>query len=121
MPVWNFEDQINDKMKMVVGIATDGGTPRSNNYTLGGGSAFASGITNTDSFGKPQLVLNKAYAVYTPNSMITLTVGKMDNPIWEAGGASFFWDPDITPEGGSITIQKKLSDFNHAVCSRNNL
>ena len=32
----NFEDQINDKVKVVVGIATDRGTPRSNNYTFGG-------------------------------------------------------------------------------------
>ncbi len=108
----NFEDQINDKFKVVVGIATDGGSPRSNNYTLGGnGASGSTGITNSDTFGKPKLVLNKAYAVYTPNNVITAMVGKMDNPIWEAGGASFLWDPDLTPEGGSILIQKKLNDY----------
>ena len=106
----NFEDQINDKVKVVVGIATDGGTPRSNNYTFGG-QTTKSGITNLDDFGKPQLVLNKAYAVYTPNNMITMMGGKLDNPIWEPGNASFLWDPDITPEGGSIQIQKKLNDY----------
>jgi len=108
----NFEDQINDKVKVVVGIATDGGTARSNNYTLGGStSASKDGISNLDTFGKPQIVLNKAYAVYTPNDKITIMGGKLDNPIWEAGGASFFWDPDITPEGGSIQVQKKLNDY----------
>jgi hypothetical protein len=107
----NFEDQINDKVKLVVGIATGGGTARSNNYTLGGASANKDGVTNQDSFGKPEIILNKAYAVYTPNDMITVMGGKMDNPIWEPAGASFFWDPDITPEGGSIQVQKKLNDY----------
>ena len=108
----NFEDQINDKVKIVVGIATDGGSSRSNNYTLGGStSANKDGITFADSFGKPALILNKAYAVYTPNDKITMMAGKLDNPIWEPANASFFWDPDITPEGGSIQVQKKINDY----------
>ena len=108
----NFEDQINDKVKIIAGIATDGGSARSNNYTFGGSkSSSATGITNADSFGKPQLVLNKAYAVYTPNDKITVMAGKLDNPIWEPANASFFWDPDITPEGGSIQVQKKINDY----------
>jgi len=108
----NFEDQINDKLKFVVGIATDGGTARSNNYTLGGStSTNKDNATFADSFGKPSLILNKAYVVYTPASWLTLEGGKMDNPIWEPAGASFFWDPDITPEGGSIQLQKKLNDY----------
>jgi len=61
------------------------------------------------------VVLNKAYAVYTPASWATLMGGKMDNPIWEPGpggaGSSFFWDPNITPEGGSIQLQKKLNSY----------
>ena len=108
----NFEDQINDKIKLIVGIATDGGTARSNNYTLGGStSANKDGITFADSFGKPALILNKAYAVYTPNDMITVMGGKMDNPIWEPNNSSFFWDPDITPEGGTIQLQKRINDY----------
>ena len=112
VPVLNFEDQVNDKVKVVVGIATDGGTARSNNYTLGRKHlSQQTGISNVDAFGKPEIVLNKAYAVYTPNSMITVMGGKLDNPIWEPAGASFFWDPDITPEGGTIQLQKKLNDY----------
>ena len=108
----NFEDQVNDKLKIVVGIATDGGTARSNNYTLGGStSTNKDGVTFADSFGKPEVILNKAYAVYTPASWATIMGGKMDNPIWEPANASFFWDPDITPEGGSVQLQKKLNDY----------
>ena len=43
--------------------------------------------------------------------MITVMGGKMDNPIWEPANASFFWDPDITPEGGAVQIQKKINDY----------
>jgi len=105
----NIEDQINDKVKVVVGIATDGGSSRSNNYTFGGQSNSGEGITNTDDFGKPAIVLNKAYAVYTPASWATLIGGKMDNPVWEPD--TFLWDDDFTPEGGSIQLQKKLNDY----------
>ncbi|MDE2223641.1 MAG: putative porin [Candidatus Omnitrophica bacterium] len=101
----NVEDQINDKVKVIVGIATDGGIPRSRNYTFGG---------NPD-FGTQGIVLNKAYAVYTPNKMVTLEAGKMDNPIWEPGpggpGGSLFWDPNLTPEGGSIQLEKKVNKY----------
>ena len=52
----NFEDQINDKVKVVVGIATDGGNlPCSNNVILLAVVRPASkdGVTNLDTFGKP--------------------------------------------------------------------
>jgi hypothetical protein len=105
----NFEDQVNDKVKVVVGIATDGessgfpGNDRSNNITLGGNA----GTEGT--FNKSALVLNKAYAVYTPTSFLTLMGGQMDNPIWEP--ASLLWDPDITPTGGVVQLQKRLNDY----------
>ena len=105
----NFEDQVNDKLKVIVGIATNGensvspGNARSNNITFGGNNG-AEG-----SFNKPSVIWNKAYAVYTPASWATLMGGKMDNPIWEP--ASLLWDPDITPEGGAIQFQKKLNDY----------
>ena len=105
----NVEDQINDKVRVIFGIATNGensagaGNPRSNNVTFGGNGG-AEG-----SFNKPTAVINKAYAVYTPASYLTLIGGKMDNPIWEP--ASLLWDPNITPEGGAIQLQKKLNDY----------
>ena len=105
----NVEDQINDKMKVIVGIATNGesgtfpGNGRSNNITFGGNAS------GEGSFNKSSLVLNKAYAVYTPASWATLMGGQMDNPIWEPG--SLLWDPDITPVGGAVQLQKRLNDY----------
>jgi len=110
----NVEDQINDKIKVVFGLATEGGkdngslaNSRSNNVTFGGNSGGVG--DNNGTFSKPYVAINKAYAVYTPNQYITLTGGKMDNPIWEP--ASLLWDPDITPEGGAIQLQKKINDY----------
>jgi len=110
----NFEDQINDKVKIVVGIATDGGSGRSNNVTFGGNNSDAgltSGNSTLGSFDKPNIVLHKAYATYTPNQYVTLIGGKMDNPIWEPVSPGLLWDPNITPEGGAIKLEKKLNDY----------
>jgi len=106
----NIEDQINDKVKVIFGIATDGGKPassvtaRSNNITFGGNNSTG------DGFAKAGIVVNKAYAVYTPNDMITMIGGKMDQPLWEP--ANLYWkQPDITPEGAAIQLQKRFSDM----------
>ena len=103
----NLEEKVNDKAKVVVGIATDGGTnssgnnPRSNNYT------FSSNNSST-AFSKPWVVLNKAYGQYMPTTNLTLTAGKMDNPVWEP--MEFLWDSDITPEGGTVQYKYRLND-----------
>lgn len=105
----NLEDQVNDKLKVIFGLSTNGensigmGNPRSNNITFGGNNG------TEGSFNKPTVVINKAYAVYSPASWATLTGGKMDNPIWEP--ANLLWDSDITPEGGSAKLEKKLCDY----------
>lgn len=99
----NVEAKVNDKTKVVVGIATDGGSnnARSTNYTF---STNNSGSP----FTKPYVVLNKAYGQYAPNDRLTLTAGKMDNPVWEP--MEFLWDADITPEGGAAQYTYKLND-----------
>src|SRR5262249_52098389 len=64
----NVEDQVNDKVKFVVGIATDGNSGRSNNVTFGGNNSDAgltSGNTTLGSFDKPNIVLNRAFVTYT--------------------------------------------------------
>lgn len=121
----NFEDQINDKIKFVFGVGTNGtggnngnGQPmynfsRSNNYSFGGLGANTTGQP-TGAFAKDFLVLNKAYAEYKPNADWTIIAGKMDNPIWEPSsisGEKFLWDPNITPEGGAIKFQHKINDY----------
>jgi len=109
----NFEDQINDKVKVIVGIATNGensaglGNPRSNNLTFGGNN------TGENPFYKSTIVLQKAYAIYTPTSWATLEGGQMDNPIWEpvTGNSQLLWDPNITQQGGAVLLQKRLNDY----------
>jgi len=110
----NFEDQVNDKLKVIFGIATDGqggaqgqsgvNFARSNNMSFGGN------VAGTSDFGKDEVVVNRAYAKYTPNADTTIMAGKMDNPIWEPQ-TNFLWDPNITPEGGAIQYQKKINDM----------
>ncbi len=107
----NIEDQINDKVKVGITLATEGGkdsgtlgNSRSNNLTFGG-----NGGTGSGSFSKAYIAIDKAWATYTPNEYVTLTGGKMANPIWEP--ANLLWDPDLTPEGGVIQLQKKLDDL----------
>lgn len=92
-----LETKVNDTFKMAVGIATDGGAARSNNYTFDSG------------FGKGNVVLNYAYGQWLPNSEWTLTAGQMKNPIWEP--MEFLWDSDITPQGAAVEYNKKLSDY----------
>jgi hypothetical protein len=120
----NIEDQINDKFKFVFGIGTDGtggnngsgvqmyNFSRSNNYSFGGNGANTT-TQPSGNFAKDFIVLNKAYGEYKPNADWTIDVGKMDNPLWEPSsisGEKFLWDPNITPEGGSINYQKKIND-----------
>lgn len=103
------ESNINDKVTVGVGLASNGG-----NGTSSSGAAttdFSPRSNNSsfqNAFSKQAIVLNYAYAQYRPNQDWTLTGGKILNPIWEPW--EFLWDNDITPEGGAIRFDKKLSD-----------
>ena len=91
------ETKVNDTFKMAVGIASDGGSTRSNNNTYDG------------TFVKGNVVLNYAYGQWTPNADWTLTGGQMKNPIWEP--MEFLWDSDLTPQGVAVEYNKKLNDY----------
>ncbi|HLD88434.1 MAG TPA: putative porin [Candidatus Omnitrophota bacterium] len=91
-----LETKVNDRFKMAVGIATDGGSARSTNQTF------------DSNFAKGNVALNYAYGQYIPNDQWTLTGGQMKNPIWEP--MEFLWDSDITPTGGAAQYHYKLSD-----------
>src|SRR3989338_9063165 len=64
-----LETKVNDRFKMAVGIATDGGNGRSNNQTF------------DSNFAKGNVALNYAYGQYIPNDQWTLTGGQMKNSI----------------------------------------
>ncbi|MCM8763254.1 MAG: putative porin, partial [Candidatus Omnitrophica bacterium] len=91
-----LEAKPNDKILAAVGIASGKtGDPRSTNQTF------------QDAFDKKPIILDYAYAQYSPKPWVTLIGGKMKNPLWEPG--DLIWDTDITPEGGSVNFSKKLN------------
>lgn len=97
------DTKINDKIMLGVGIATSGGTTTANNS-----NARAGNFSFGDSFAKDFISLNYAYVKYTPDDRLAFTGGQMKNPIWEP--MEFLWDSDITPQGGAIEANYKLSD-----------
>ena len=100
-----IESQVNNKLKMAVGIAT--GTPndpRSRNITLG--SDANSSYYNTP--GSPKtIVLDYAYAQYAPFDGLTLSAGKIQNSLWRP--FDVFWKGDITPDGAGLNYTYKLN------------
>ena len=99
-----IESKVNDKITVGVGIAT--GTTdvtsydaaRSNNQSFGNG------------FAKKALVLDYAYARYTPVPWASLMAGKMKYLPWRPTDVMI--DNDITPEGGVLQLNKQFGKAN---------
>ena len=91
-----IESKINEKLKAGIGIATGSGDPRSTNITFGGYNE------------KKTVVLDYAYAKYSPLSWLNLVGGKMllDDALWRP--TDLIWDSDITPEGAVIQFNQGL-------------
>jgi len=91
-----LEGKVNEKLLAGVGIATGSGDPRSTNISLG------------DSNLKKGVVLDYAYAKYSPISWLNLVGGKMllGDTLWEP--TDLIWDTDVTPEGVAVNFNKKL-------------
>jgi len=97
-----WDSKVNDKIMVGAGIAT--GTTdvtsydaaRSNNQSFG------------NAFAKKALVLDYAYAKYTPVSWASLMAGKMKYLPWRPTDVMI--DNDITPEGAVVQLAKKLND-----------
>ena len=107
-----LETKINDKVLVAVGLASNGGDGKNSAGTATTSGTNFSPRSNNESFqnafSKQAIVLNYAYAQYMPNDKLTLTGGKMLNPLWEPW--EFFWDTDITPEGGAVQFNYPLSE-----------
>jgi len=92
-----LESKVNEQLLVAFGIASGKtGDPRSTNQSF------------QDSFDKKPVIIDYAYATYTPFSWATLIGGKMKNPCWEPG--DLVWDTDITPEGGAVVLTTKFND-----------
>ena len=83
--------QVNDTVKLGIGVATGGSSPVSSNQTLDGG------------FSTKDLGLDLAYATWeTPVEGLSLTAGKFKTPMHRAGGGGLIWDGDLRPEGAAM-------------------
>lgn len=82
--------KVNDSISATVQLATGGGNndPRSTNQTLGSG------------FDRKGVAIDLAYVDWKAMSGLNVQLGKMPLP-WQRVG-SFFWDNDVTPEGGAV-------------------
>ena len=91
-----LEGKINEKLFAGVGIASGSGDPRSTNISFGGYNS------------KKTVVLDYAYAKYSPFSCLNLVGGKMllGDTLWEP--TDLIWDTDITPEGAIFQFNKNL-------------
>jgi len=87
------EAQVTMNSKVVFGIASGEGDPRSTNQTFG----------NIGS-GKPA-VIDLAYADWAFAPGARVIVGKQKQPYWRPG-MSFFFDNDLNPEGGAVTYER---------------
>lgn len=87
------EAKVTDNSKVVLGIASGEGDPRSTNQTF----------TNAGS-GK-SVYVDLAYAEWAVAPGTRLILGKQKQPYWRPG-MSFFFDNDINPEGGAATYER---------------
>ena len=85
---FGFTAKPTDPLEIGVRLATGAsGDPLSTNQSF------------TSTFDKKSILLDRAYAKYTPWSWLNLTGGKMDIPF---ESTEIVWDADVTPEGAAV-------------------
>jgi hypothetical protein len=82
--------KVNDTISATLQLATNGGNndPRSTNQTLGSGSE------------RKGVGIDLAYLDWAPAQGVNVQLGKMVYPFQRV--PSYFWDGDLTPEGGAF-------------------
>lgn len=88
--------QVMDNLKVVFGLASSSGDPRSQNVT------FGTGTGKNGSFAGEPMAIDLAYVQYNPVKTLTLIGGKFGNPIWTP--SQLIWDTDIKTEGAAATL-----------------
>jgi polyhydroxyalkanoate synthesis regulator phasin len=85
---------VNKQWKAGFGLATGGDDPRSTNQTM------------DDTFSSKGVVIDYAFAQYTPSEWLTAFGGKFKNPLWRP--KDLMWDTDIRPEGIAAPLKFDL-------------
>jgi opacity protein-like surface antigen len=96
------DSKVNDKIMVGAGIST--GTTDTSSYD----AARSSNQSFGNASAKKTLVLDYAYARYTPVSWATIMGGKMKYLPWRPTDVMI--DNDATPEGGVLQLTGKLND-----------
>lgn len=78
---------VNDQVSVGFGLATGGSDPISTNQTF------------DDASSSKNVVIDLAYAKWSPRQGLDIVAGKFKNPIHRAGGNGLLWDGDLNPEG----------------------
>jgi len=109
---WGFEKDYGDDWKVGFRLASgDTSNQTSTNETMG------------DDFTFDSIVIDRAYAKYTPNGLkdlgpiqeVTIGAGKFENPFLKYA-TPIVWDGDVTPEGAYEQVQFKIyGDENNKV------
>ena len=90
----------NENINIGIQLATGSDDPVSTNQTLDGAAS------------SKDIHLDLAYFTFNHEkvSALHITAGKMKNPFFKPGKAELIWDVDWNPEGGAITLSKKLDN-----------
>lgn len=92
------EAKVNNKLKVLAGLATGGSDPRSTNETL------------DNSFETPDIRLDYAMAEWYAASWATLKAGKLNGVSKQLMVTTdMLWDTDINPEGLSLQFSKDFA------------
>lgn len=96
-------DRNRERFRLRFGFTTKPWDPLEIGVRLATGASGDPVSTNqsfTGTFDKKSILLDKAYARYTPWSWLALVGGKVDNPFHTV--SETVWDADVTPEGGAL-------------------
>src|SRR3989338_4077692 len=87
-----LDTKVNDQIKVGLGIASGADDPRSTNQTF------------TDTFERPDVRMDLAYAEYTPLESVKLKliggIFSRSNYLWAP--TDLLWDGDVNPQGGGL-------------------
>jgi hypothetical protein len=96
-----LDTKVNDQMNVGLGIASGADDPRSTNQTF------------TDTFERPDVRMDLAYAEYTPLESVKLKliggIFPRSNYLWTP--TDLLWDSDVNPQGGAAHWEQTLGEW----------
>jgi len=93
---FGFATDFSDDVKFVMRLATGRGNPVSTNQSFENGFSLA------------DIRLNLAFVDWKVSDGVSFYGGKMNNPLFKAGGVPLIWDSDFTPEGLALKAESGM-------------